>query len=330
MPALLLRHLFESTLFCLLLVPLACCLQKGAAARHAVWLIAVLKFAIPSVLLTPTGAKIAFFWPAGSWFSFVVAKVSALLVVLFGFLPIAASHSVLAVWAMGTVAMFGAWFVRLRSSKPVLTTATEEEHKALVQASQLLRVKEPVQLQASPEASEPVLRGIRCPVVVIPKDLYNRLTATEFQAVLLHELAHARRRDNLTSALAHCLVCLFWFHPLLWFAERRLRLQCELACDELVIACGTAPQVYLSGILKVCQLHLFDPLPGISAMTGSAFKRRLQLISACQPGRTILYIPRLLTALAAVLLLMLPIAGGYCEQCVSNGGGTIPTEVQKR
>jgi hypothetical protein len=41
------------------------------------------------------------------------------------------------------------------------------------------------------------------------------------------------------------MVCVFWFHPLLWLVER------EHACDELVIACGTQPQVYAAGILKI-------------------------------------------------------------------------------
>jgi len=63
------RHLLESTLFCLLLSLLACTLRTSATARYAVWLMAVAKFAIPSVLLAKTGAEIAFLWPAAGWLS---------------------------------------------------------------------------------------------------------------------------------------------------------------------------------------------------------------------------------------------------------------------
>lgn len=330
MLVLLLRHLFESTLFSVLLILLASCLRRGAAVRHAAWLIAVLKFAIPSVLLTSTGAKIAFFWPADSWLLLAVAKISALFASIFGLLPTAASHSIFAVWVFGTATLFGLWFMRLRSNQSLLASATEQECEALTRASRLLCVDKPVPLQVSQADSEPALWGIWHFTITVPEGLYQRLTASEFEAVLLHEMAHARRRDNLTSAFAHCLVCIFWFHPLLWFAERQLRLECERACDELVIACGITPQVYIRGLLKVCRFHLFDPLPGISTMAGSDLKRRLKLIRVCRADKPIAYVFRLLVAAAAVLMLMLPIAGGYCEQCASNDTGTGSKEVRRR
>lgn len=328
MPAFLLRHLFESTLFGLLLTPLAYCLQ-GAAARHAVWLIAVSKFAIPSVLLTSTGAKIAFLWPAGSWL-LSAAKISALLIAMFGVLPSIASRGALVVWVLGTAVLFSIWLVRLRRIKYPLEDPAKEEHEALARASRLLRLGRPVSLRVSQMMAEPALLGIWHPVITVPKGLRQRLTPAEFETVLLHELAHARRKDNLTSVFVRCLVCIFWFHPLLWLAEKRLRTERELACDELVIVCGVTPKVYISGILKVCQFHLFDPVAGVSAMTGSDLKRRLKLIGVCRSRNSSVYVPRLLTVVAVTLMLTLPIAGGYCEQCVSNDGGSVPQEVQKR
>ena len=326
----LLHHLFESTLFSVLLIPPACCLRRGAAARYAVWLIAVSKFAIPSVLLTSTGAKIAFLWPAGSWLLSAAAGISALLVALFGALPSEVSHGVLAVWALGIAVMFSIWFVQLRKVTCPLAAAAEEERAALAEASRLLPVGRPVQLRWSQSAVEPALLGIWHSTITIPKGLYQRLTSAEFETVLLHELAHARRRDNLTGAFVHCLVCVFWFHPLLWLAEKRLRIERERACDELVIACGITPQVYISGILKVCKFHLFGSPAGISAIAGSDLKRRLKLIDACQAYRPMAYLPRRLMAVAAVLMLMLPIASGYCQQCVSKDGGAVSQEVRRR
>jgi beta-lactamase regulating signal transducer with metallopeptidase domain len=79
-----LRHLLESTLFCLLLSLLACCLRNTATAnvRHAVWLIGISKFAIPSVLLAKTGAAIAFLWPAASWLSSLARRLDNLIGIL--------------------------------------------------------------------------------------------------------------------------------------------------------------------------------------------------------------------------------------------------------
>jgi beta-lactamase regulating signal transducer with metallopeptidase domain len=54
-------------------------------------------------------------------------------------------------------------------------------------------------------------------------------------AVLLHEVAHAKRRDNLIRLLYEVSLCALWFHPLLWLAGARMALYRELSCDESVI-----------------------------------------------------------------------------------------------
>ena len=58
MSSFLIRHLLESTFFCLLLSGIACCLRRGATARYAVLLMGIGKFAIPTVVLASTGRAI--------------------------------------------------------------------------------------------------------------------------------------------------------------------------------------------------------------------------------------------------------------------------------
>ena len=117
MSALLVRHLLESTLVCLLLGALACSLKRqGASARHTVWLIGISKFLLPTFLFTAAGAQIAFFWPATAWISVLAAKASALVVALFGNWPshILTSHvtavfrTLLTIWLLGAVTLFAA------------------------------------------------------------------------------------------------------------------------------------------------------------------------------------------------------------------------------
>lgn len=93
----------------------------------------------------------------------------------------------------------------------------------------------------------------------------------------------------------------------------------ERACDEMVIASGAAPQVYAAGILKVCRFHLFEPVAGVSAVTGSDLPSRVELILSCQPRRPRRYSRNVLLGALALLMALLPMANGYCEQCVSNG-----------
>ncbi len=330
---LLFRHLFESTVFCLVLGAVAFCLQRrGAAARYTAWLIGISKFAVPTSLLAATGARIAFFLPATSffvpatsWISSMAVKLSAVLAIAFARLPeITASAAIfLTIWLIGAIAMLLAWLLRLRKSYFGLTGTSSEEEEALERARRRFGIHTPLRLRSSEAVREPSLLGILQPIVTIPNGLSNTLSAEEFETVLLHELAHARRRDNLTAAFVHCLVCIFWFHPLLWLVEKRLIAERERACDEMVIASGAAPHTYIAGILKVCKFHVFESVAGVSAMSASDLKARLDLIAGYQFHSRLSFAPRFLLAAFSVLMTMVPVAGGYCQQCVSNGQGYV-------
>lgn len=327
MTGLLFRHLLESTLFCFLFGSLAFLLRRqSAAVRHSVWLISILKFSIPTVLFTATGAWMALVLPATAWASLWAAKFSAILTGLFGIWPshivvgagTITSRAFMIVWLLGSACVFGAWLNRLRNSHSGLSLAANDEREALDRAKWNLGSQAAIELRCS-ERSEPALIGVFRPRISIPSGLAKELTTAEFEAVLMHELAHARRRDNLASAMVHCLVCLFWFHPLLWFVEKRLIAERERACDEMVIASGVAPKTYLAGILKVCRFHVFGDLAGVSAMNGSALGRRSNQILAYRAAQPVPYAVRLAMAGFAMLVTLLPIAGGYCQQCSSNG-----------
>jgi beta-lactamase regulating signal transducer with metallopeptidase domain len=81
----------------------------------------------------------------------------------------------------------------------------------------------------------PAVRGVLYPRIFLPIGIDRLLNPREFHAVLIHELAHARRRDNLVRLLYEASLCALWFHPLMWLAGARIGLYRELSCDESVI-----------------------------------------------------------------------------------------------
>jgi beta-lactamase regulating signal transducer with metallopeptidase domain len=81
----------------------------------------------------------------------------------------------------------------------------------------------------------PAVGGVLYPHILLPIGIDRLLDRQELNAVLLHEVAHAKRRDNLIRLLYEVALCALWFHPLMWLAGMQMALYRELSCDESVI-----------------------------------------------------------------------------------------------
>jgi uncharacterized protein (TIGR03435 family) len=80
----------------------------------------------------------------------------------------------------------------------------------------------------------PMTFGTLRPVILLPLDA-ERWSDDALSRAMIHELEHVRRGDWLTQYLARIVGGLYWFHPLVWIAWRRLSLEAERACDDAVL-----------------------------------------------------------------------------------------------
>jgi HEAT repeat protein len=96
----------------------------------------------------------------------------------------------------------------------------------------------------------PFACGVVHPTIVLPQAA-REWSDRRRRAVLCHELAHIRRLDLPVNALAQLACALYWFHPLVWVATHRLRLESERACDDLVLGVGTRPSEYADHLLQI-------------------------------------------------------------------------------
>lgn len=102
----------------------------------------------------------------------------------------------------------------------------------------------------SPKVASPMVFGLLRSTVVLPSQ-FAEWSRESQQAVLAHEFCHVKRHDALWDLLAAGVRIVYWFHPAVVFAHRRLRKERELATDQAVLRMGFTPSSYATALLKV-------------------------------------------------------------------------------
>jgi beta-lactamase regulating signal transducer with metallopeptidase domain len=121
---------------------------------------------------------------------------------------------------------------------------------ALNQAKQRSGVHRSVRLLIADEGQTPMTFGTINPTIVVPADASDWPPSRQ-QAMLLHELAHIRRFDCLTSSLARLARALHWPNPLAWQLVKHLDTEREYACDDAVVNSGTSQTQYARELVAV-------------------------------------------------------------------------------
>jgi hypothetical protein len=172
-----------------------------------------------------------------------------------------------------------------------------------------LDLREHISLYVSDEVAMPVTWGVLRPVIVLPADA-NDWASEWRRIVLLHELAHIKRRDCLTQMLANLACALYWFNPLVWFAAKRLRVERELACDDCVLEVGTRASDYASYLVEIAKS--FDAVeaatPVAVGMACSQLESRVRAILDPTTNRRKLSRRSLMLIATLAVSLMLPLA----------------------
>ncbi len=327
LPAALVNHLWQSTVFCLLAGLLTLVLQRNSArTRFWVWWVASVKFLVPFSLLIAAGARLPrshsaaqpppayAFMMEGLAQPFPVAATSpAQSVPSLQPRPGVAepshpSHHVgwpsllLALWLAGTGVLLLRWARRWLQLQAVLRSATP------------LPPVVGLPVRSARTSLEPGVFGVFRPVLLMPEGITQRLTAAQLDAIFAHELCHVRRRDNLLAAVHMLVEALFWFHPLLWFVGARQMEERERACDEAVLEGPAASlevaETYAEGILNVCKFYTEAAFPCVAGVTGSELKQRITRILTGDPALALTGARKLLLASAAALALAAPVGFG--------------------
>jgi beta-lactamase regulating signal transducer with metallopeptidase domain len=128
------------------------------------------------------------------------------------------------------------------------------------------------------------------PRLLLPVDLWTRLSAEQQDTLLAHELAHLCRGDHWIRRLEFLVLGLYWWHPVVWWARRRLQEAEEECCDARVVAVlPSAASAYASALLETVTFLSQTRTAALLGASGAGqvplLKRRLTMIMTANPSR---------------------------------------------
>jgi bla regulator protein BlaR1 len=323
------NHLWQTTIFTAAIWLVTLLLRKNPARiRYLLWLTASVKFLLPFSLLITLGSllpkspqiappvmysAIGF---AGEPFSELllapaarIARAPTLRERLAGDLPIVLE----CIWLCGASTVLLIWYVRwhklavtLRKSRAACLGREVDLLRRVEQATGRLT---PIPVRLSSDPLEPGIFGMLRPVLLWPERLSKRLEDEHIEVIMAHELVHVRRHDNLTAALHMLVEAVFWFHPLVWWMERRMVEERERACDEAVVQLRGTPEAYAESLLKACRFCVESPLRCVSGVTGAGLNKRIvsimtmKMVDKLSPGTKLLLLLIGIAAVATPLVL---------------------------
>ena len=130
------------------------------------------------------------------------------------------------------------------------------------------------------EGQMPMCFGIFHSTIMLPKE-FSFWNPEDQESVILHESAHAMRRDCMVNFAAHIQRAILWFHPFSWMLLRFLKSESEMACDDWAIARGINNVNYASALFEVTMATRRKPTVAtvsVSMADCSPLERRMQSI----------------------------------------------------
>jgi beta-lactamase regulating signal transducer with metallopeptidase domain/tetratricopeptide (TPR) repeat protein len=168
---------------------------------------------------------------------------------------------------------------RLRSGATELNSGPAFD--ACLRLSRSLGVVQRVAVATCERVVQPVLVGIVRPVILLPAAALSGWSPEELEMVLVHELAHVRRWDNLVNLGQRIVESVLFFHPCVWLASRQVRRDREECCDALVVRHTQRPEAYASLLVSIAAaVRGRQPaaLAAASALGGHPLKARVRRI----------------------------------------------------
>ncbi len=195
-------------------------------------------------------------------------------------------------WIAGVILFhlhsLASWLAARRLLQRGVCSAPDAWQQRLTCLRERLRVSTPAALLESSLADVPVVIGYLRPVILVPVGMLTGMAAGQIEAILLHELAHIRRRDYLVNLLQTLVEGFLFYHPAVWWIAGVIRAERENCCDDLVVAASGDAHEYASALTALEQTRWAANDAVLAANGGNLMKRIRRLLYPLEAPRTAL------------------------------------------
>jgi bla regulator protein BlaR1 len=215
-------------------------------------------------------------------------------------------------WLIGVALLVGyTIFINLKlwyHIRTELKTNSESVTCILETCKSELNITKNIPIVITSKAHTPALFGPIKPLLLIPDSFIKSLADTELKYIILHELAHWKRKDIIINWITAIVQIMHWFNPVIWYGFYRMHQDCELACDALALS-SCEPESYKEyghTIIRVLEMMVTPQwIPGTTRMLSSKsdLVRRIRMISEFKKGTP------LITFIAVGLVILVGLVG---------------------
>jgi beta-lactamase regulating signal transducer with metallopeptidase domain len=260
--------------------------------------------------------------------SIVIPAMSQLVTIVHRYQPIVVAAWLIGMFALGAVLTLGSTAVlRLcREARPAPAVIRERTLRLARRAG----LRKPPRVMVNRRSNEPCLCGLFRPVILLPTHWLECGDARLLDAILAHELAHARRLDHVVNLAQRLLEVAMFFSPGVHWLSRSLRRQREFCADALAVRLTRDPLALAEALESVARHRLSSPIgpaPG-SALGGhtASLLSRIQELLGMTPSRPRPHVWPYAALPAAGLIAVLAAASGLSQEKRAEGNAVVQTE----
>jgi bla regulator protein blaR1 len=186
------------------------------------------------------------------------------------------------VWSVVCAARLGAAAIALRAARAHCRECPDEIEARLGHWSRVKSTGRRARLALSTHVRAAAVLGCGSPTIALSPVILERLDAADLDRIVIHEWAHVQRRDDVAQLIQRLVRIVAGWHPAVWWLERRLELEREVACDEMAVALTGSAKAYAACLATLAALPdgAVRSLAAVAVSSSGLERRVLRILAA--------------------------------------------------